>query len=164
MSQSSSSEPLYAPFFGFAGVASAIVFSAIGSAYGTAKAGQGVAAAGVMHPEGIIKSIIPIIMAGMLAIYGFIIAITINLGIKPIGGDNGYTLFKGFAHLASGICVGLSGLAAGVAIGIVGDVGVRGAATQPRLFFTTVLMLIFAEVLALYGTTVAILITLTKAT
>ena len=70
---------------------------------------------------------------------------------------------RGFAHLAAGICVGLSGLAAGVAIGIVGDVGVRGAATQPRLFFTTVLMLIFAEVLALYGTTVAILITLTKA-
>lgn len=109
---STSSEPLYAPFFGFAGVASAIVFTgaltsppvctvqslrcasstwlfehirefwffahiqyifsvytnghiwtlAIGSAYGTAKAGQGVAAAGVMHPEGIIKSIIPIIM------------------------------------------------------------------------------------------------------
>jgi V-type H+-transporting ATPase proteolipid subunit len=158
---SQTTEPLYAPFFGFAGVASAIVFTAIGSAYGTAKAGQGVAAAGVMHPEGIMKSIIPIIMAGMLAIYGFIIALTINMGIKPL--SEGYTLFKGFAHMASGICVGLSGLAAGVAIGIVGDVGVRGAATQPRLFFTTVLMLIFAEVLALYGTTVAILITLTKA-
>lgn len=36
-----------------------------------------------------------------------------------------YTLFDGFAHLASGLSCGLAGLAAGMAIGIVGDAGVR---------------------------------------
>lgn len=36
-----------------------------------------------------------------------------------------YTLFDGFAHLASGLACGLAGLAAGMAIGIVGDAGVR---------------------------------------
>lgn len=38
-----------------------------------------------------------------------------------------YTLFDGFAHLASGLSCGLAGLAAGMAIGIVGDAGVRCA-------------------------------------
>lgn len=39
-----------------------------------------------------------------------------------------YTLFDGFAHLASGLSCGLAGLAAGMAIGIVGDAGVRWVA------------------------------------
>ena len=42
--------------------------------------------------------------------------------------------------------MGLSGLAAGFAIGIVGDAGVRGTAQQPRLFVGMILILIFAEV------------------
>jgi len=40
--------------------------------------------------------------------------------------------FRGFVHLGAGLAVGLSGLAAGYAIGIVGDAGVRGTAQQPR--------------------------------
>lgn len=43
-------------------------------------------------------------------------------------------LFQGFVQLGAGLSVGLSGLAAGFAIGIVGDAGVRGGAQQPRLF------------------------------
>lgn len=39
----------------------------------------------------------------------------------------GYSLFDGYAHLASGLSCGLAGLAAGMAIGIVGDAGVRWA-------------------------------------
>lgn len=49
-------------------------------------------------------------------------------------------------HLGAGLSVGLSGLAAGFAIGIVGDAGVRGTAQQPRLFVGMILILIFAEV------------------
>jgi len=37
--------------------------------------------------------------------------------------------------LGAGLSVGLSGLAAGFAVGIVGDAGVRGTAQQPRLVF-----------------------------
>lgn len=54
-------------------------------------------------------------------------------------------------HLATGLVVGFSGLASGIAIGIVGDAGVRGVAQQPRLFVGMALILIFAEVLGLYG-------------
>lgn len=43
-----------------------------------------------------------------------------------------YTLFDGFAHLASGLSCGLAGLAAGMAIGIVGDAGVRCVCCSTR--------------------------------
>merc|ERR1712136_105135 len=137
--------PVYAPFFGIMGAASAMIFSAFGAAYGTAKSGVGIAAMAVMKPELIMKSIIPVVMAGIIAIYGLVVAVLIAGDISME-----YTLYKGFVHLGAGLSVGLSGLAAGYAIGIVGDAGVRGTAQQPRLFVGMILILIFAEVLGLY--------------
>ena len=54
-------------------------------------------------------------------------------------------------HLACGLSVGLTGMAAGYAIGIVGDKGVRAYMEQSRVFVGMVLILIFGEVLGLYG-------------
>jgi len=136
------------------GATSAMVFSAMGAAYGTAKSGTGIAAMAVMRPEAIMKSIIPVVMAGIVAIYGVVVAVLIAGQLEPAGDK--YTLYKGFVHLGAGLSVGLSGLAAGYAIGIVGDAGVRGTAQQPRLFVGMILILIFAEVLGLYGLIVAI--------
>merc|ERR1719206_1333301 len=109
-----------------------MVFSAMGAAYGTAKSGTGIVAMAVMRPEAIMKSIIPVVMAGIVAIYGVVVAVLIAGQLEPAGDK--YTLYKGFVHHGSGLSVGLSGLAAGYAIGIVGDAGVRGTAQQPRLF------------------------------
>ena len=50
-------------------------FIDLGAAYGTAKAGVGIASMGVLKPELIFKSIVPIIMAGILGIYGLIVAV-----------------------------------------------------------------------------------------
>nr|KJB40128.1 hypothetical protein B456_007G047900 [Gossypium raimondii] len=52
----------------------------------------------------------------------------------------------------------LAGLSAGMAIGIVGDAGVRANAQQPKLFVGMILILIFAEALALYGLIVGIIL------
>lgn len=41
-------------------------------------------------------------------------------------------LYSGFIQLGAGLSVGLAGLSAGFAIGIVGDAGVRGVAQQVR--------------------------------
>ncbi|ROT64851.1 V-type proton ATPase 16 kDa proteolipid subunit c [Penaeus vannamei] len=151
---SSEDIPMYSPFFGVMGAAAAMVFSALGAAYGTAKSGVGIAAMSVMRPELIMKCIIPVVMAGIIAIYGLVVAVLI--AGKLDAADKGYTLYQGFVHLGAGLSVGLSGLAAGFAIGIVGDAGVRGTAQQPRLFVGMILILIFAEVLGLYGLIVAI--------
>ncbi|CAA0821970.1 V-type proton ATPase subunit c1 [Striga hermonthica] len=56
------------------------------------------------------------------------------------------------------LACGLVGLAAGMAIGIVGDAGVRANAQQPKLFVGMILILIFAEALALYGLIVGIIL------
>lgn len=58
---------------------------------------------------------------------------------------------RGFMHLGCGISVGMTGLAAGYCIGIVGDNGVRAFMAQSRIFVGMVLILIFGEVLGLYG-------------
>lgn len=148
-----------APFFGFIGAASALVFSCMGAAYGTAKSGVGIASMGVMRPELVMKSIVPVVMAGVLGIYGLIIAVIISTGVTAPGGvGKPYQLYDGFAHLAAGLACGLAGLAAGMAIGIVGDAGVRANAQQPKLFVGMILILIFAEALALYGLIVGIIL------
>merc|ERR1739841_167975 len=101
----------------------------MGAAYGTAKSGVGIAAMGVMRPE---------------------------LAQKVAPTD--YKMFDGYAHLASGLACGLSGLSAGMAIGVVGDSGVRANAQQPKLLVGMILILIFAEALALYGLIVGIIL------
>ena len=131
----------------------------LGAAYGTAKSGVGVSSMGVMKPDLVMKSIIPVVMAGVLGIYGLIIAVVIGSSIKPPTSTGAvYTSFAGFAHLSSGLACGLSGMAAGIAIGIVGDAGVRASAQQPKLFVGMVLILIFAEALGLYGLIVGLIL------
>ncbi|RPB22661.1 V-type ATPase [Terfezia boudieri ATCC MYA-4762] len=144
--------PVYAPFFGAMGCTAAIVFTCFGAAYGTAKSGVGIVASGVLRPDLIVKNVIPVVMAGIVGIYGLVVSVLISSGLKQE-----LPLYTGFIQLGAGLSVGLAGLAAGFAIGIVGDAGVRGSAQQPRLFVGMILILIFAEVLGLYGLIVALL-------
>jgi len=50
----------------------------IGAAYGTAKSGVGISSMGVMNPGAVIKCVIPVVMAGVLGIYGLIVAVIIQ--------------------------------------------------------------------------------------
>jgi V-type H+-transporting ATPase 16kDa proteolipid subunit len=67
-----------------------------------------------------LQSLIPIVMSGILAVYSLVISVLIASDLKPPPEKN-YSLFSGFCHMGAGLSVGLSGLAAGYAIGIVGD-------------------------------------------
>ena len=114
------------------------------------------------------------VMAQILSIYGLVCAVIMSGDLDEI-----MPLHTGFLQFGAGIAVGLCGLAAGFAIGIVGDAGgksqetqtlnylssnmstVRASSQQPRLYTGMVLILIFSEVLGLYGVVVSILM-LTK--
>jgi V-type H+-transporting ATPase proteolipid subunit len=50
----------------------------LGASYGTAKSGVGISSMGVLKPELIFKSIVPIIMAGILGIYGLIVSVILQ--------------------------------------------------------------------------------------
>jgi len=153
-------QPVYAPFLGFAGIAAAMIFSSFGAAYGTAKAGISIAGVGTLKPDLIMRSLISVIMAGIIAVYGLVIAVLIAGDMSP---EKEYTLFSGIMHLAAGLSVGLAGAAAGYAIGIIGNAGARAFLQQPKVFVGKVLILIFAEVLGLYGLIVALILNTRKA-
>jgi len=136
------------------GVASALVFANLGAAYGTAKSGVGIASLGVIDSSKIFKSLIPIIMAGILGIYGVIVAVLLIQDANKVVAGNG----SGYKILGAGLCCGLSSLAAGLAIGVSGDAGVRAFAQSDGIFVGMILILIFAEAIGLYGMIVAILI------
>jgi len=145
-----------APFFGFIGASSALVFANLGAAYGTAKSAVGISSMGVINPGNVMKNLITVIMAGVLGIYGLIIAIILQQAISA--NPTNYSDYNGFVHLASGLSCGLSSLSAGLAIGVVGDSGVRANGQEPELFVPMVLILIFSEALGLYGLIIAIVL------
>ncbi|KAK4544686.1 v-type proton ATPase 16 kDa proteolipid subunit 2 [Oleoguttula mirabilis] len=148
--------PHFAPFLGMAGIAFAMIFGCIGAAYGTSKSGIGIAGVGTFRGDLIMKSLIPVVMSGIIAVYSLVVAVLIAGNMKPPP-DQQYSLFNGCMHLGCGLSVGLTGLAAGYAIGVVGDSGVRAYMQQSRIFVGMVLILIFGEVLGLYGLIVALI-------
>ena len=92
--------------------------------------------------------------------YGLVIAVLIANTMDP---TKGYSLYAGVVHLAAGLSCGLTGVGAGYAVGLVGDAGVRSYIYEAKIFVVMVLILIFAEVLGLYGFIVSIILT-SKAT
>jgi len=177
--------PSWAPILGFLGCAFAVVFANMGGAYGTAKAGQGLMAMGVRSPELLMQNIIPIVMAGVLGIYGLIVSVILNGKFTtPLAGTgvSTYSQYSAFAHLAAGLCCGLCSLASGLAIGIAADAGTRAVGAQSAmaaswkkmgftgdaggqatsagdaLFVGTVLIQVFAGNLGLYGLIAALIL------
>lgn len=131
--------PSYAVILGYGGVTAAVVLSNFGSAWGTWKSGVSVIHTGIRHPSSVMKNVIPIVMAGVIGIYGLITAVIIAESIpRPSSTrQNAYSVYTAMAHLCAGLCVGCSGFAAGGCIGIVGDYGVRAVgyrASQIGLF------------------------------
>ena len=51
----------------------------LGAAYGTAKSGVGISSMGVMNPGLVMRNIIPVVMAGVLGIYGLIVAVILQV-------------------------------------------------------------------------------------
>ncbi|KAF5358588.1 hypothetical protein D9758_007710 [Tetrapyrgos nigripes] len=118
----------------------------VGAGYGIAKSGVGISAISVLKPELMMRCTIPAVMAGIIGIYGLVVGVLIS--------QNPHS----FLLLGAGLSVGLAGIPAGFAIGIVGDAGVRGTAQQPRLYVGMILIVIFGEVLALYGLIIALML------
>ncbi|XP_063511847.1 V-type proton ATPase 16 kDa proteolipid subunit c-like [Pongo pygmaeus] len=118
----SNNSPEYALVFTISGAMATMVSSGLGAACGMARNGTGIVAMSVMWPELIMKSIIPVVMAGIITIYGPVAA------VPPANSlDYENSLYSSFLQLGAGP----SGLAAGFAIVIVGDTGKCGTAQQP---------------------------------
>lgn len=101
------------------------------------------------------KCVVPVVMSGIIAVYGLVVSIVIASKLSP---KVPISVSKGAADLAAGIAAGLTGISSGYAIGIVGDLSARTYYFQPKIFTGMIVILIFAEVLGLYGLIVAVLL------
>ena len=142
--------PYTSVFYSTMGVALAIGLSCLGSAIGTAKATKGVVAAGVVKVNEAMKNALPVIMAGILGIYGLIIGIIITINTQSYSSGR-VPLYVSFSYLSAGLSSGICALAAGIAIGVGGNAAVRAVVRKSRLFVLMLLTLVFSEALALYG-------------
>jgi V-type H+-transporting ATPase proteolipid subunit len=141
---------------------------------------------GIKSPDLVWRNLIPIVMAGVNGIYGLITSIVILGAIQAPkdGGINTYSFYSGCAHLAAGLCCGLSGLGSGACIGIAGDSaimacgaydveskrsltnrgnrggagGKKKAGGGDKLFVAMVLVQVFAGNIALYGLIASIIL------
>jgi len=90
---------------GYMGASLCMILSSWGSAWGTWRAGLGVCHMGIDHPAGIIKNIVPIVMAGVLGIYGLIVSVIITQAVvPPADSGNTYSSYNGYTHV-SVLCV-----------------------------------------------------------
>ena len=106
----------------------------------------------MVDPNKIFRALIPIIMAGILGIYGLIV------GVLMAAKADKCEMKEGYAYLSAGLACGLSSLASGLAIGIAGEAGVKAFAQTEHVFVGMILVLIFAEAIGLYGLIVAIIL------
>lgn len=138
---------------------------------------------GIKSPDLVWRNLIPIVMAGVNGIYGLITSIVIlgAIAAPKDGGYNRYSFYSGCAHLAAGLCCGLSGLGSGACIGIAGDAaimacgsydveskrslskrgrgdGKRKSGGGDKLFVAMVLVQVFAGNIALYGLIASIIL------
>lgn len=142
-------------------------------------------AMGIRSPELLMKNIIPVVMAGVLGIYGLIVAVILNGKFSKPDSSTGYATYSqymAFSHLAAGLCCGFTALASGIAIGISADAGTRAVGAQAsmaaswkkmgftgdaggqaegggdNLFVATVLIQVFASNLGLYGLIISLIL------
>uniref|UniRef100_A0A915JT40 V-type proton ATPase proteolipid subunit n=1 Tax=Romanomermis culicivorax TaxID=13658 RepID=A0A915JT40_ROMCU len=147
-------KPYYAPILGIAGASLAMALSTVGSAYGTCKSMSGISLLGRRKPALIMRSIVPVVMAGILAINGLAVSVIIIGKLKP---SYEYSFFDGVKAFSAGLTVGLCNWCSGYAIGELGNDGSRAMAYKPVVFTAFVAMQGFAMVIGLYGLIVAVI-------
>eukprot|EP00873_Tetraselmis_striata_P020601 jgi/Tetstr1/440865/TSEL_029138.t1 len=165
-----------------------MALSSAGACYGTARSAASVASAAQRNPAIAYRCMVPIVIAGVLAIYGLIVSIII---VVRLGAAESLGAATGWTHLTAGLITGFSCLFSGLAVGRIGQSGLDAycdscfdSAPEPasrapevgpatplmqtedppaplwnRSVYTTLLLnLVYAEAIGLYGLIVGIIL------
>lgn len=141
------------------GAAIAASLAGAGSAFGVAIAGK--ASAGVLaeKPELYGKTLLLQALPGTQGIYGFLVAVLILVKIGLLGGEPvTLTALDGFAYLAAGIPVGITGITSGLYQGKAAAASILMTAKDPSLSTRGMIMTALVETYAILGLLVSILI------
>lgn len=149
----------------YAGIAIGLTFSVIGAAWGIWLTGSSLMAASVKAPRIRSKNLVSIIFCEATAIYGVILAIILLSKLSPPKEKN-YTLnedwpwsifyYAGYAVFFSGVTVGVTNMASGIAVGIAGSSCALADAQDDSLFVKCLVIEIFASALSIFGIIVGI--------
>ena len=90
---------------------------------------------------------IPIIIAGVLAIYGLIYSVIVLQAVTAPD----YSSNSGYAQFVGGMTLGLCCLASGISVGVVGKQGILSISQNKTSVTKVILNLIYCEALGLYG-------------
>ncbi|CCI39279.1 hypothetical protein ABG067_000469 [Albugo candida] len=148
------------------GVAFGLTFSIIGAAWGIFLTGSSLLGASVKAPRVRSKNLVSIIFCEATAIYGVIIAIILQSKMnqpalrqpedEPMNEASLY--FAAYAVFGSGLAVGLTNIASGVAVGIAGSSCVLADAQNSSLYVKVLIVEIFASALGIFGVIVGIIL------
>mmetsp|Transcript_16710 Transcript_16710/g.24739 ORF Transcript_16710/g.24739 Transcript_16710/m.24739 type:complete len:180 (-) Transcript_16710:51-590(-) len=137
--------------FGYLGAAISLVLSTVGASYGTVRGGQLLAIAKAENSSLILR-VAPLVIPGVVAIYGLIMAILIAGKLD----DSSAVVDRVFGYkcFAAGIAVGGTALVSGLGLGKLFkgvSVSTKEGVESPSYGWKLVFVMVFIEALALYG-------------
>ena len=139
--------------FAILGMATATIFSGIGSSKGVGMTGEAAAALTTSQPEKFGQALILQLLPGTQGLYGFVIAFLI---FTNLSGD--LSVVQGLGYLGASLPIAFTGLFSGIAQGKVAAAGIQILAKKPEHSTKGIIYAAMVETYAILGFVISFLL------
>lgn len=139
--------------FAILGMATATIFSGIGSSKGVGMTGEAAAALTTSQPEKFGQALILQLLPGTQGLYGFVIAFLIFTNLS-----SDLTVVQGLGYLGAALPIAFTGLFSGIAQGRVAAAGIQILAKKPEHATKGIIFAAMVETYAILGFVISFLL------